>query len=166
LQVDRTSVEAEAAFAIAGRPCYPEAIVKARVRKTTPFTVAVVLILTLGSLIAGSHCYLGGMKVVHPSEHACCAKPAQTRAPAPLSNYAECCASLAAPLPAHSSAPALRLHELFAAWPPLLDVFAIPSEITPSPVARSAQVPPDPPPLYELVLSHSLPAHAPPSPLV
>lgn len=120
-----------------------------------PVTALVAVTLLIGDL----HCEVGGMKALKAeADHSCCAStdsaPAETE-------YSECCASLAGPLPTAATAPAVLLQEVLVACATVDSL--IPSNEEARGVAAVDFGPPDSdrPPIV-IDLRRVQPAHAPP----
>ncbi len=104
--------------------------------------------------LASNHCAFAAS--TRPA-HACCHD--QGRPAAPPST--QCCGAFNVPVPEHVSAPMGHFHEVRPAW--------VEATATPVPVRRVVDVaaflahgPPEAQSFAEIVLSRSLPAHAPP----
>lgn len=117
----------------------------------------IVAVMAFALVLASNHCALGGMAVAKDSEdHSCCRENGQ---PATL---IECCTAMHAALPLTLSAPDTQLVALHPLWDDTSASLEIPASVAIAFDAFPSTGPPGAASFAEIVLNHSLLAHAPP----
>jgi len=130
-----------------------------RARHSRWFAAMVACVSMLAWMCMTNHCALASLSM--RQMHSCCHSDGGAKDHPGSPQYLQCCGTVAPSLPDHLAVPAAKLFEIRAAW---IEATAL---LRPAPESRGDLAfttgPPPGQSFLEVILSRSMPAHAPPS---